>query len=237
MKKAISLLALITSSALFTTFTANAQVSVNVNIGAQPLWGPVGHDYAEYYYLPDIEAYYYVPKRQWIYRKNKNWVFVKTLPAPYASFNLYNGYKVVINDPMPYMHHDVYYKKYYGYRGKSGQPYIRNSHDEKYWVINDHPEHGKWKNNGNGNGVCGDRAQIRVVFSPMPPTVADIPNLTAIWYQGKNLLGTAVAVSAKSIVAQTQPYISYCLTGLLPAPGVSGGNIPPEEKLTLEFSK
>ena len=152
MKKAISLLALITSSALFTTFTANAQVSVNVNIGAQPLWGPVGHDYAEYYYLPDIEAYYYVPKRQWIYRKNKNWVFVKTLPAPYASFNLYNGYKVVINDPMPYMHHDVYYKKYYGYRGKSGQPYIRNSHDEKYWVINDHPEHGKWKNNGNGNG-------------------------------------------------------------------------------------
>ena len=93
------------------------------------------------------------------------------------------------------------------------------------------------RNNGNGTGVCGDRAQIRVVFSPMPPTAADIPNLTAIWYQGKNLLGTSVAVSAKTIVAQTQPYISYCLTGLLPAPGVSGGNIPPEEKLTLEFSK
>ena len=91
------------------------------------------------------------------------------------------------------------------------------------------------RNNGNGNGVCGDRAQIRVVFGPMPPTVADIPKLKAIWYQGNNLLGTNVSVSATTIVDHTQPYISYCLHGLLPAPGVSGGNIPPAEKLTLEF--
>jgi hypothetical protein len=92
------------------------------------------------------------------------------------------------------------------------------------------------RNNGNGIGVCGDRAQIRVVFSPMPPTAADIPKVTAIWYQGHNLLGTSVGVSATTIVDQTQPYVSYCLTGLLPSPGVSGGNIPPAEKLTLEFS-
>lgn len=92
------------------------------------------------------------------------------------------------------------------------------------------------RNNGNGNGVCGDRAQIRVVFTPMPENAADIPKLSAIWYQGKNLLGTNVGVSGVTIVNQTQPYISYCLTGLLPAPGVSGGNIAPAEKLTLDFS-
>lgn len=92
------------------------------------------------------------------------------------------------------------------------------------------------RNNGNGNGVCGERAQIRVVFSPMPTNAADIPKVSAIWYQGKNLLGTSVGVYATTIVDQTQPYVSYCLTGLLPAPGVSGGNIPPAEKLTLEFA-
>ena len=91
------------------------------------------------------------------------------------------------------------------------------------------------RNNGNGIGVCGDRAQIRIEFSPMPPTSSDIPKLSGIWYQGTNLLGTSVAVSAMSIINQTQPYVSYCLTGLLPSPGVSGGNIPPAEKLTLTF--
>ena len=162
MKKAISLLALITSSALFTT-TAVAQVNVSINIGTQPVWGPVGYDYAEYYYLPDIEAYYNVPKRQFIYLQGKNWVFAGALPGAYANFDLYRGYKVVINEPRPYLHHEVYYKKYYSYRGRIDQPYIRNCHDEKYWVIKDHPEHGKWKHyddddddhghgNGNGNG-------------------------------------------------------------------------------------
>ena len=91
------------------------------------------------------------------------------------------------------------------------------------------------RNNGNGLGVCGDRAQIRVEFSPMPPTTADIPKLSGIWYQGTNLLISNVAVSSMSIINQTQPYVSYCLTGLLPSPGVSGGNIPPAEKLTLTF--
>ena len=48
---------------------ASAQVSVSINIGSQPTWGPVGYDYVEYYYLPDIETYYYVPRRQFVYIK------------------------------------------------------------------------------------------------------------------------------------------------------------------------
>ena len=64
----------------------------------------------------------------------------------------YRGYKVVINEPRPYLHHDVYYKKYYGYRGRSGQPFIRDSREEKYWQIKEHPQHGKWKQNGGNNG-------------------------------------------------------------------------------------
>ena len=93
-------------------FSTSAQVNVNVNIGTQPVWGPVGYDYAEYYYLPDIESYYYVPKRQFIYLKGKNWVFARSLPGAHAHFDVYRGYTVVINKHNPYLHHAVYYKKY-----------------------------------------------------------------------------------------------------------------------------
>ncbi len=146
------ILTLLTCSSLF---TASAQVSVNFNVGSQPVWGPVGYNYAEYYYLPDIETYYYVPKKQFVYLKGKNWVFANSLPGSHANFDLYRGYKVVINERNPYHNHSVYYKKYYPYRGKKGQPFIRDSHEEKYWQVKEHPQHSKWKNgkgNSNGNG-------------------------------------------------------------------------------------
>lgn len=91
------------------------------------------------------------------------------------------------------------------------------------------------RNNGNGYGVCGMSAQVRVVFDPMPATVADIPKLTSILYKGQELLGNTVVVSYTSIVNHTQPYVSYCLTSTLPDPGSSDGNIPPAEKLTLQL--
>jgi hypothetical protein len=52
---------------------AQVKVGVNINIGSQPVWGPVGYDYVDYYYLPDIDAYYYVPERQFIYLSNGRW--------------------------------------------------------------------------------------------------------------------------------------------------------------------
>lgn len=46
---------------LFGINNAKAQVSLNINIGSQPVWGPTGYDHVDYYYFPDIDAYYYVP--------------------------------------------------------------------------------------------------------------------------------------------------------------------------------
>ena len=34
--------------------TMQAQVSVNVNIGSPPAWGPAGYPSVDYYYLPVI---------------------------------------------------------------------------------------------------------------------------------------------------------------------------------------
>jgi hypothetical protein len=60
MKKFVLMLALIAGGI---TYDATAQVSLNVNIGSQPVWGPVGYDRVDYYYVPDIDAYYLCTKK------------------------------------------------------------------------------------------------------------------------------------------------------------------------------
>ena len=110
-----------------------AQVSVNVNIGLQPDWGPVGYDYVEYYYIPQYEVYYYVPKREFVYLEGDHWIFASALPARFGRVDLYSPYKVVINEPKPYLHfkeHEVKYAKYKG--GGERQEIIRDSKDPKY---------------------------------------------------------------------------------------------------------
>jgi hypothetical protein len=135
-----------------------AQINVNINTGIQPAWGPVGYDYVDYYYLPDVDAYYYVPKRQYIYQENKKWVFARRLPVRYQTYDIYNGYKVVINEPRPYLHHETYRVKYQSFKGGRGnrQVIIRESHDARYKnngrTNNPHQDKGNGKNKGKGKG-------------------------------------------------------------------------------------
>jgi hypothetical protein len=72
MKRLILLILLCSSGLLCQTTTA--QISFKINIGLQPIWGPVGYDHVEYYYLPEIETYYYVPTRQYTYMERGRWV-------------------------------------------------------------------------------------------------------------------------------------------------------------------
>lgn len=147
---------------LLVASTTQAQVSVNVNIGTPPVWGPVGYTNMEYYYLPDIEAYYDVRARQFIYLGGGTWIRSSRLPRQYRNYDLYSGYKVVLNDyhgRTPYVyynkHRTKYYKGYHGApqrpfrprgdRGDNGRDYDRHDNDR-------HDNgHGK-KGNGNGHG-------------------------------------------------------------------------------------
>jgi len=133
MKRLILVALLFTGSIAFHK-NANAQVRVNVNfnIGSQPEWGPAGYDYAEYYYLPDIDAYYNVPARQFIYADGPRWITARSLPARYRGFDLYHSYKVVVNEPRPYLHHDVYRSRYAGYRGRYNQVINRDNHHDNH---------------------------------------------------------------------------------------------------------
>lgn len=120
-------------------YQATAQVSINVNIGSQPLWGPVGYDYVDSYYLPDIECYYSVPRRQFIYLQGSRWMFSASLPSRYRGYDLYNGYKVVVNSRNPYRNFSRDRVTYARYRHTRGQQIIRYSNDSRYYAIKGHP--------------------------------------------------------------------------------------------------
>ncbi|WP_316829265.1 hypothetical protein [Pedobacter aquatilis] len=112
---------------------AKAQVSLNINIGQQPSWGPTGYDHVDYYYLPDIDAYYYVPGKQYVYLDNGAWVWKNSLPPRYANYDLYRGYKVVMNTPKPYLSHNKHIAQYGKFKNNNGkQQVIRDSKEAKY---------------------------------------------------------------------------------------------------------
>jgi len=149
MKKLI-LLFLLCSGGLMIQ-TTSAQISIRANISTQPIWGPVGYDHVDNYYLPDIETYYNVQSRQYTYKENGRWVNRGYLPARNRGYDLYKGRKVVINGSRPYMRHDEYRTKYLNYNDPSNRGSIRDSRDSRYYINKNHPEYTNWKNRNKKN--------------------------------------------------------------------------------------
>lgn len=117
---AMRLLSFLTVIILFACGQVQAQVSVNVNIGTPPPWGPAGYAEVRYYYLPDIAVYYDVSTTEYIYLRNGSWVRATILPVAYRTYDLYNGYKVVLTNyrgVTPYVYYKTHKVKYpKGYR-------------------------------------------------------------------------------------------------------------------------
>jgi hypothetical protein len=145
---------------LFLAGTLQAQVSVNVNLGSPPQWGPVGYPGVRYYYLPDVQAYYDVQTSLFIYTSGGVWVHRTYLPSRYRNYDLYGGYKVVMTDyhgTRPYSHYKEHRTKYAkGYRGheqhnigtrpSNGHTYQNGHAPKKSYKA---PKHSN--NQGNGN--------------------------------------------------------------------------------------
>jgi len=149
------LLVLIVAVILSSTVDAQVRVNVNFNIDRQPVWGPTGYDYVEYYYLPDIEVYYNVPRHRYFYQDRGRWISGLSLPSRYRGYDLYNSYKVVVNERTPYLNHQTYREKYSSYKGRHDQQPIRDSRDPRYFVNPKHPEHNNWvKQQSHGKGYA-----------------------------------------------------------------------------------
>lgn len=137
-----------------------AQVSVNINVGRPPLWGPIGYAEAQYYYLPDVEAYYDIPSSRFIYFERGGWVHRRALPARYRGYDLYNGYKVVMTDyhgKTPYIyfkdHKKNYAKGYHGHAQKTiGQRPGKGHSTRSSQASSQSKSRGNNKNKGQGGG-------------------------------------------------------------------------------------
>ncbi len=140
---------------LFFSNALRSQVSVNVNVGSPPMWGPVGYTDVRYYYIPDVEAYYDVQTSMFIYFGDGIWLHRAYLPSMYSNYDLYSGYKVVINNyygNAPYVHfHDHKAKYHKGYRG-GPQKTIGPKPGKGNNKINGTPDRQKNKGVPNGNG-------------------------------------------------------------------------------------
>lgn len=145
---------------LFVSTSIQAQVSVNVNIGTQPSWGPAGYSNVDYYYIPDIQCYYDVRATQFIFLNNGVWIRSNNLPRHYRNYDLHRGYKVVLNDyhgSRPYANYKYDKVKYHkGYKGKPQQT-IAYSHrgNDNYKENRGHDNHGNSKGHSNGKGKHG----------------------------------------------------------------------------------
>ena len=136
---------------------ANAQVSVNINIGSQPAWGPSGYNHADFYYIPSINCYYDITRGQYVYMQGTRWIYAPQLLPRYRGFDLYRSYKVVINQPNAYRYNRAHMTQYARYKNNYNQPMNRDNRDYRNYVNgrnnhNDNHGNGNGYANGNGNG-------------------------------------------------------------------------------------
>jgi len=113
-----------------------------------PQWAPPYYSGARYYYLPDLELYYDLSTRDYIYLMDGQWNFSPNVPAMYRNYELDNCFCVVmdVNVYKPWLHHQYYishYPRYYyrDYYDHSNIPYVRayNENLQKaiYWNQNE----------------------------------------------------------------------------------------------------
>ncbi|MCD8288561.1 MAG: hypothetical protein LUC26_01425 [Prevotella sp.] len=112
---------------------AQAQISININIGKQPSWGPSGYDYAQFYFIPELNIYYDVEAALFYYLSGSTWVGAKYLPLKYKKYDLSSMYKVVMNGvTTPWLNNKEHKKTYKNFINDRTQLPIRQTADAKH---------------------------------------------------------------------------------------------------------
>jgi hypothetical protein len=112
---------------LLFTLETSAQVSINVNIGSRPAWCSDYNNEVEYFYYPEIEAYYHINAGVFIYFGPRGWERSRYLPEYCDGYDYRRGYKVAIDyrGDCPYAYFKHHKKRYY-------RDHCRNYREEYY---------------------------------------------------------------------------------------------------------
>ncbi|AWG22229.1 hypothetical protein FFWV33_12230 [Flavobacterium faecale] len=109
---------------LVVSSVAEAQVSLNVNIGSRPVWAPVQRNVAvDFYYVPDVHAYYDTRASMYVYQNGNNWVRSRDLPTQYRNVNINNCQTVALSGYRGYRP----YEHYSNHRAPQRVVYVENN--------------------------------------------------------------------------------------------------------------
>lgn len=125
MKKIALLAGLLIS--LCSAFRTEAQVRVNINIGAPVVherWAAYDDDY---YFMPGPGVYYNVRRKVYVYPEGGSWVYARTLPARYGGCTFANTRYYRIHDRAPFQRH-AYYRGQYAYHDRGHGTHYNNGH-------------------------------------------------------------------------------------------------------------
>lgn len=161
----------ITLAAFIIMFTlqSNAQFSINLSLGSRAQYQNHyqnqyrNNDDMNYYYLPEIEAYYEVNSATFIYNSPRGWIRSSNLPEYCRDYDVNRGYKVAINyrGNSPYANFYSDRQKYYrndnrNYReeynrGRNGRrnDYVEVSNQNRYNNNDNNRDYYRRENNGN----------------------------------------------------------------------------------------
>jgi hypothetical protein len=113
---------LLSAMVLAGLFANKAQAQISVHIGLNL---PVRHVYVpapqpeviynddfddsdDYYYLPEVEAYYSIPLQCYFYNDGGRWIRAQYLPGAYRNYDWRTARRFEVRGRRPYMNHDVY---------------------------------------------------------------------------------------------------------------------------------
>jgi len=144
-----------------------------------PEWAPLYIDGERYLYLPDIESYYDLATREFVFLYHGQWRYSRELPSWYDNFDLQNCFVIVLstNVYQPWLLHQYYlshYPRYYyrDYYDRSNIPYVRGFDENQkraiYWKESERNRARDWNNenqvkNRQFKYTKEDRQQQRIV--------------------------------------------------------------------------
>jgi hypothetical protein len=161
MKKLIIMSAIAMSGLMYQTANAQIGVHFNINLGLRPVVVQQAPVYdADYYYLPEVEAYYSVSQHCYYYQDGGSWISAAYLPGSYRNYDWQRANHYAVREARPYLHNDVYKARYGGFEGRRDW----NSRDDRSRVYadRDRVDHNQYGRNDNRNqqnnrGNYGDR--------------------------------------------------------------------------------
>jgi hypothetical protein len=134
------------ATVLLLTYQANAQFSLNVSLNSRPSYNNHNYHYdanVDYYYLPEIEAYFDNRDGVFIFLSSRGWIRSTNLPSHCNNYNIDNGVRVALD-----YHGNAPYADFHHHKKRYCQP----SRSYAYYDDHDDNHHGKKKHHKNKHG-------------------------------------------------------------------------------------